>query len=168
MQALRAARQAVGGLGAGHPWRRSFTASRLSASADQGAGPDPYEDHAETVIEEVPYNKPHHNYVTLVGNLGRDPDYVELASGARLTHLALAVRFPSPVTTWVEVKAWHDLADAAALQLRKRDQIQVVGYLATYTTPAGYSRLQVYAKTIRKIVREPGSQQSADKAREGQ
>lgn len=51
--------------------------------------------------------------------------------------------FPPPPQLRVEVKAWHDLADAAALQLRKRDQIQVVGYLATYTTPAGYSRLQV-------------------------
>lgn len=102
------------------------------------------------------------------------------------------------------MKAWHELADAAALQLRKRDQIQVMGYLATYTTPAGYSRLQVgggtagpaqshdvsklslihasslpaqqsqwscapvqvYAKTIRKIVRELGAEQRSEKARE--
>ena len=89
------------------------------------------------------------NRVTLVGNLGRDPELRRLADGAAVARFSLATseRYRDRAGAWRERTEWHDvslwrgLAERAE-QLRRGMLVYVEGKLSTrrYTDRAGVDR----------------------------
>ena len=79
------------------------------------------------------------NKVTLVGNLGRDPELRRLPSGAAVAQFSVATneRYKDregnwrDQTEWHEVVVWRQLAERAEQQLRKGMLVYLEGKLTT-------------------------------------
>jgi single-strand DNA-binding protein len=74
------------------------------------------------------------NKITLVGNIGRDPDVQTTATGAKVAHVSLATsrRFPrdgsfEERTEWHRLTLWDRLAQVAEDYVRKGDRVYVEG-----------------------------------------
>ncbi len=73
------------------------------------------------------------NKITLVGNVGRDPDVRETTSGTKVVHLSLATNRPpfgdeaEERTDWRRLTFWARLAQFAEDNVRKGDRIYVEG-----------------------------------------
>lgn len=87
------------------------------------------------------------NRVTLIGNVGQDPDYKYFESGAVSTKFTIAVkRYDSKnkedITDWFNVKTFSKLAE----HITKGKRIAVDGRLQcdTWTTDEGENRKSVY------------------------
>ncbi len=90
------------------------------------------------------------NQVTLVGNLGRDPELKYLDQGVALTNLWLACtesyrdRNGNQVdrTEWVSVNLWRGQAEVAAKYCRKGSTVCIEGRLSSrsWETPEGETR----------------------------
>ena len=79
------------------------------------------------------------NKVTLVGNLGRDPELRRLESGAAVAQFSIATNESykdregnwRDQTEWHEIVVWRQLAERAEAQLRKGMQVYLEGKLTT-------------------------------------
>ena len=102
--------------------------------------------------------------ITIVGNLGNDPEMRYTASGVPVTSFNVAVnRFwtnqegeRQDKTTWFRVTAWRKLAETASQYLTKGRQVLVVGEVedpSTWTDRDGNHRasLEVTALNIKFI-----------------
>jgi single-strand DNA-binding protein len=77
------------------------------------------------------------NRVTLIGNLGHDPETKTTESGKKLVHFTLATKegFKNAEgqrvneTTWHNIVAWNGLADIAGKFLKKGNEVAVEGRL---------------------------------------
>ena len=100
--------------------------------------------------------------ITIVGNLGRDPEMRYTASGVPVTNFSVAVskRWTSQdgqrqeKTTWFRVAAWRQQAELASQYLTKGQKVLVVGELEDpqlWTDRDGNQRasLEVTARDIR-------------------
>jgi single-strand DNA-binding protein len=75
------------------------------------------------------------NRVTLIGNLGQDPETKTTESGKKVTHFTLATDDgyknsegqKISETTWHNIVAWNGLADIAGRYLKKGRQVAVEG-----------------------------------------
>jgi single-strand DNA-binding protein len=75
------------------------------------------------------------NRVTLIGNLGHDPETKTTESGKKLVHFTLATKdgFKNAEgqrvneTTWHNIIAWNGLADVAGKFLKKGNEVAVEG-----------------------------------------
>jgi single-strand DNA-binding protein len=75
------------------------------------------------------------NRVTLIGNLGQDPDIKTLEPGKKVAHFTLATNdgFKNAdgqkitETTWHNIVAWNGLADIAGKFLKKGNEVAVEG-----------------------------------------
>jgi single-strand DNA-binding protein len=75
--------------------------------------------------------------VTIVGNLGADPEMRYTASGVPVTHFSVATNRrwtdaegnPQEETTWFRVSAWRGLAETCNQYLSKGRQVFVEGRL---------------------------------------
>jgi len=73
------------------------------------------------------------NKITLVGNVGRDPDVRETKSGTKVVHLFLATNRPpfgedgEEKTDWHRLTFWARLAQFTEDNVRKGDRIYVEG-----------------------------------------
>ena len=75
------------------------------------------------------------NRVTLIGNLGQDPETKTTESGKKLVHFTLATKegFKNAEgqrvneTTWHNIVAWNGLADVAGKFLKKGNEVAVEG-----------------------------------------
>jgi single-strand DNA-binding protein len=75
------------------------------------------------------------NRVTLIGNLGHDPETKTTESGKKLVHFTLATKdgFKNAEgqrvneTTWHNIIAWNGLADIAGKFLKKGNEVAVEG-----------------------------------------
>lgn len=75
------------------------------------------------------------NRVTLIGNLGQDPETRTTESGKKLVHFTLATKdgFKNAEgqrvneTTWHNIVAWNGLADVAGKFLKKGHEVAVEG-----------------------------------------
>ena len=75
------------------------------------------------------------NRVTLIGNLGQDPETKTTESGKKLVHFTLATKegFKNAEgqrvneTTWHNIVAWNGLADIACKFLKKGNEVAVEG-----------------------------------------
>jgi single-strand DNA-binding protein len=75
------------------------------------------------------------NRVTLIGNLGQDPETKTTESGKKLVHFTLATKdgFKNAEgqrvneTTWHNIIAWNGLADVAGKFLKKGNEVAVEG-----------------------------------------
>lgn len=100
--------------------------------------------------------------ITLIGNLGRDPEMRYTPTGTPVTNFTMAVSRSwvdqngerQEKTTWFRVTAWRKLAETASQYLVKGSKVLVVGEIEdpnTYTDKEGTARasLEVTANTIR-------------------
>ncbi len=72
------------------------------------------------------------NKITMVGNLGKDPELRELASGRTVCNFNVAVSEPSDRNqgaTWFRVSVWGQRALVCADNLRKGSAVYVAGRL---------------------------------------
>lgn len=77
------------------------------------------------------------NKVTLIGNLGKDPEVKHLENNSSVARLALATNENyrdkegnwQTMTEWHTVIAWRSLADTAEKQLKKGSMVYVEGKL---------------------------------------
>jgi single-strand DNA-binding protein len=77
------------------------------------------------------------NKITLVGNVGQDPDIQETASGTKVAHLSLATNRRLSATgedarertDWHRLTLWNRLAQFAEDYVSKGDRIYVEGRL---------------------------------------
>jgi len=90
------------------------------------------------------------NRVTLIGNLGQDPETKTTETGKKLTHFTLATKegFKNAEgqrvneTTWHNIVAWNGLADVAGKFLKKGKEVAVEGRIVyrTYEDKKGITK----------------------------
>jgi single-strand DNA-binding protein len=105
------------------------------------------------------------NRVTLIGNLGRDPDVRRLESGAAVAKFPIATNEYyrdkdnqlQQITEWHDVVAWRALAEQAERALKKGGLVYIEGRLThrKYKTQDGQDRVatEVLASTIKVLDR---------------
>ena len=107
--------------------------------------------------------------ITLIGNLGNDPEMRYTPSGVPVTSFRMAVSKSytsqdgqrQEKTMWFSVTAWRKLAETASQYLTKGSKVLVVGELdeaRAYTDREGNLRasLEVTANTIRFLSTKGG------------
>ncbi len=90
------------------------------------------------------------NRVTLIGNLGQDPDTKTTENGKKVTHFTLATDDgyknsdgqKVSETTWHNIVAWNGLAEIAGKYLKKGRQVAVEGRIVyrTYEDKKGATK----------------------------
>jgi single-strand DNA-binding protein len=90
------------------------------------------------------------NRVTLIGNLGQDPEIKTTESGKKVTHFTLATTDSYKnadgqkvnETTWHNIVAWNGLADIASRFLKKGREVAVEGRIVyrTYEDKKGSTK----------------------------
>jgi len=97
------------------------------------------------------------NRVTLIGNVGRDPDIQQTKNGTKVAHFSLATHRRPPAgsdeeerTDWHRLTLWNRLAQFAEDYVRTGDRIYIEGRLE-YDS---YERDGVVIPTAEVIVRE--------------
>lgn len=97
------------------------------------------------------------NKITLIGNVGRDPDVQQTKNGTKVAHFSLATnRRPAPGseeeprTDWHRLTVWNRLAQFAEDYVRTGDRVYIEGRLE-YDS---YERDGVVIPTAEIIVRE--------------
>lgn len=98
------------------------------------------------------------NKITLIGNVGRDPDVQQTKNGTKVAHFSLATnRRPAPGaedeeqrTDWHRLTLWNRQAQFAEDYIRTGDRIYVEGRLE-YDS---YERDGVVIPTAEVVVRE--------------
>jgi single-strand DNA-binding protein len=96
------------------------------------------------------------NRVTLIGNLGHDPEIKTTETGKKVTHFTLATNdgFKNSdgqkisETTWHNIVAWNGLADIAGKYLKKGKEVVVEGRIVYRT----YEDKKGATKNITEIV----------------
>jgi single-strand DNA-binding protein len=81
------------------------------------------------------------NRVTLIGNLGQDPEIKTTEAGKKFTHFTLATRDgyknaegqKISETTWHNIVAWNGLAEIAGKFLKKGREVAVEGRIVYRT-----------------------------------
>lgn len=78
------------------------------------------------------------NRVQLIGNLGADPEVLDLDGGKKLVKFSIAVNETykkdgenKSITNWFNVTSWGKLAEIAEKILNKGDEIAIEGKLTT-------------------------------------
>jgi len=90
------------------------------------------------------------NRVTLIGNLGQDPETKTTETGKKITHFTLATKEGYKgadgqrvsETTWHNIVAWNGLADIADKYLKKGKEVAVEGRIVyrTYEDKKGVTK----------------------------
>src|SRR5665647_2448095 len=96
------------------------------------------------------------NRVTLIGNLGQDPETKTTETGKKVTHFTLATDDgyknsdgqKISETTWHNIVAWNGLADVAGRFLKKGREVAVEGRIVYRT----YEDKKGITKNITEIV----------------
>ncbi len=95
------------------------------------------------------------NKITLIGNVGRDPDIQTTKNGTKVAHLSLATQRRSngdgeERTDWHRLTLWNRLAQFAEDYIRTGDRLYVEGSLEY----DGFERDGIYIPTADINVRE--------------
>lgn len=109
------------------------------------------------------------NKITLIGNLGRDPEVRRLESGAVVAKFSVATNESykdksgewQQHTEWHEVVTWYELAERAEKQLKKGMLVYVEGKVTyrKYTDQNGVERklTEIVANTLRNLEKRESS-----------
>ena len=109
------------------------------------------------------------NKVTLIGNLGADPEVRHLDNGVMVARFPVATNESykdkdgnfQQLTEWHNVVAWRDLAARAEKMLKKGMLVYVEGKISyrKYTTQEGQERFvtDIVANTFRLLERREGA-----------
>ncbi len=98
------------------------------------------------------------NKITLVGNVGRDPDVRETKKGTKVVNLSLATNRPpfgddtEERTDWHRLTFWARLAQFAEDHIRKGDRIYVEGRLEYDTYERDGVSIPTADVTVREVV----------------
>jgi len=105
------------------------------------------------------------NKVSLIGNLGADPETGQTQQGVMYARLRLALneRFRNREgtytdrTEWVDVTIWRAQAEIAQKYLRKGNSVYIEGRLRnnSWTTPEGENRSRLEIEGSRMILLDP-------------
>ena len=97
------------------------------------------------------------NKITLIGNVGRDPDIQQTKNGTKVAHFSLATNRRAPAaseeeerTDWHRLTLWNRLAQFAEDYIRTGDRIYIEGRLEY----GSYERDGVTIPTAEVSVRE--------------
>ena len=110
------------------------------------------------------------NRVTLIGNLGQDPELKTTETGKKVTHFTLATDDgyknsdgqKVSETTWHNIVAWNGLAEIAGKYLKKGRQVAVEGRIVyrTYEDKKGATKyiteIVLNDLTLLRNGKEPG------------
>ena len=108
------------------------------------------------------------NRVTLIGNLGRDPEVRRLESGIAVAKFSVATNesYKDKSGEWQKITEWHDivcwryLAERAETQLKKGGMVYVEGKLThrKYQDKEGKDRYitEIVANTFKSLERREG------------
>jgi len=112
------------------------------------------------------------NKVTLIGNLGKDPEVKHLESGAVVARLTVATNENyrdkagewQTITEWHTVTAWRGLAERAEKYMKKGGMVYVEGKLSTrkWQDQNGNDRYttEIVAQTLRSLEKRERSEGS--------
>lgn len=108
--------------------------------------------------------------VTIVGNVGRDPEMRYTSSGAGVCSFSVAVNKTwtdrntnekREKTTWFRISAWRQLGETCSTYVRKGMLVMVTGEVEAngYTSRDGQPRasLEVTAREVRFLTRADGN-----------
>ena len=114
------------------------------------------------------------NKVTLIGNLGGDPEVRHLENGAMVARFSLATNENykdkdgnwQKITEWHNIVVWRELAERAEKMLKKGHLVYVEGKISyrKYTDQNGVERniTDIVANTFRAMERPEGGSSYAD------
>lgn len=120
------------------------------------------------------------NRVTLIGNLGHDPEVKTIESGKKVTHFTLATveGFKNAEgqkikeTTWHNIVAWNGLADVAGKFLKKGNEVAVEGRIVyrTYEDKKGVTKYttEIVLSDLELLRNGNGKSKGNNKDEEGQ
>lgn len=109
------------------------------------------------------------NKVTLIGNLGRDPEIRHLEGGTAVTKFSLATNENyrdktgewKTETEWHDIVAWRQLAERVAKDLKKGSLVYIEGKIThrKWQDKEGHDRYstEIVANTIRSLERKENS-----------
>ncbi len=112
------------------------------------------------------------NKVTLIGNLGADPEVRHLDNGTAVGRFSLATNENyrdkdgnwQKITEWHNVTVWRELAERAEKQLKKGMMVFVEGKISyrKYTDKEGVERTStdIVANTVRSLERSENTGES--------
>jgi single-strand DNA-binding protein len=113
------------------------------------------------------------NRVTLIGNLGQDPEIKTTETGKKVTHFTLATSdgFKNAEgqkvneTTWHNIVAWNGLAETAGKYLKKGNEVAVEGRIVyrTYEDKKGVTKNVTDIVLTEMVLLRNGNKQSAPK-----
>lgn len=116
------------------------------------------------------------NKVTLIGNLGGDPEVKTLENGSKVARFSLATSTSykdkegnwQKNTQWHTVVSWRDLAERVEKSLKKGMQVYVEGEVTyrKHTDKEGIERLytDIVAATVRLLEKKESSDGQCDPA----
>jgi single-strand DNA-binding protein len=117
------------------------------------------------------------NRVTLIGNLGQDPETKTTETGKKVTHFTLATNdgYKSAdgqkvnETTWHNIVAWNGLADIAGKFLKKGKEVAVEGRIVyrTYEDKKGATKYITEIVLNDLILLRSGKEQGKDEEGQG-
>lgn len=116
------------------------------------------------------------NRVTLIGNLGQDPEIKTTESGKKVTHFTIATSdgFKNvegqkvSETIWHNIVAWNGLAERAGKYLKKGKEVALEGRLTyrTYDDKNGVTKYFTEIVLTELLLLRNGSKQTAEKDQE--
>jgi len=116
------------------------------------------------------------NKVTLIGNLGQDPEVRTIENGTQVGRFSLATSDSykdkngewQNQTDWHNVVVWRDLAERAASQLKKGSMVYVEGKISNrkYTDKDGVEKTvtDIVANTFRLLEKREKSDGPTDRS----
>ena len=113
--------------------------------------------------------------ITIVGNVGRDPEMRYTPTGKAVTNFSVAVnerRGEQDVATWFKVTCWNGLAETVNQYLTKGRQVLVEGRIAVESWSGRdgqpQSTLTITANTVRFLGRTTAGENSEDSEAEAE
>ena len=104
------------------------------------------------------------NHVSLIGNVGGDPELRSTRTGQTVAHFSLAtsVKFTNDAgnqeerTEWHRVVAWGKVAALVEKYVKKGDRLAIDGHLryGSYAKPCAHCSTELTAYTTEIVVRE--------------
>jgi single-strand DNA-binding protein len=117
------------------------------------------------------------NRVTLIGNLGQDPETKTTETGKKVTHFTLATKDgyknadgqKVSETTWHNIVAWNGLADIAGKFLKKGKEVAVEGRIVyrNYEDKKGATKYITEIVLNDLILLRSGKEQGKDEEGQG-
>jgi len=116
------------------------------------------------------------NKVTLIGNLGQDPEIRTLENGTQVGRFSLATSDAykdkngdwQNQTDWHNIVVWRDLAERAASQLKKGSMVYVEGKISNrkYTDKDGVEKTvtDIVANTFRLLDKREKADDATDRS----